>query len=319
MMDTTSISADGLDSTIPILSEIAPLGQRYPAWLVDIWGVMHNGLSAYQEAVAATKVFRARGGAVVLLSNSPRPSEAVQAQLRELGVSDDAYDTTVTSGDLTRHELSRRPGLKVLHIGPERDRPIFNGLDVTLVEAAQAELVVCSGLYNDEAETPADYNDLLEDLATRSVPMLCANPDHMVERGSRLIYCAGALADLFEDFGGNPVYAGKPYRPVYDLAFERLSEIMGREVAAEEVLAIGDGVNTDMAGAAQFGLDAVFIAGGLHASDLKTIGSKKRGAKADNAAQQNASEAELDHLDGAALATFFGRRKRPVAAMHLLA
>ncbi|MGV1014451.1 MAG: TIGR01459 family HAD-type hydrolase [Methyloceanibacter sp.] len=249
---------------IPIRDSIEDLGGGYRAWLVDIWGVMHNGRRAFPRAVAATQAFRARGGIVVLLSNSPRPSGSVQGQLRGLGVPDDAYDAAVTSGDLTRHELLKHAGARVFHLGPERDRPIFDGLDVALAGADDADLVVCSGLFDDETETPDDYVDLLRDLAARSLPMICANPDHLVERGHQLVYCAGALAAVYEKEGGSVIYAGKPYPPIYALAFETIDGLAGERVAKNQILAIGDGVNTDIAGAAGAGLDSVFVASGLH-------------------------------------------------------
>ncbi|MGH6865810.1 MAG: TIGR01459 family HAD-type hydrolase [Methyloceanibacter sp.] len=251
-------------AAIPVVGSVKEIGARYRAWLVDIWGVMHNGCDAFPGAVAATRAFREGGGIVILLSNSPRPSPAVQHQLRQFGVPDEAYDATVTSGDLTRHELGKHKGALVFHLGPERDRPIFAGLDVTLVDHDEAELIVCSGLFDDESETPDDYVDLLRLLAARKLPMTCANPDHLVERGHRLIYCAGALAAIYERAGGSVVYAGKPYRPIYDLALETAADLAGSRVGKDEVLAIGDGVNTDIAGAAGMGIDAVFVASGLH-------------------------------------------------------
>jgi HAD superfamily hydrolase (TIGR01459 family) len=250
--------------TIPVIDAIAPLGKSYAAWLVDIWGVMHNGMRAFPPAVEATRRYREQGGIVILLSNSPRPSEGLQQQLRSLGVSDQSYDATVSSGDLTRHELAKHAGARIFHLGPERDLPIFKDLDLTLVDAGQAELVVCTGLFNDETETPEDYEGLLRELAERKLTMLCANPDHLVERGHDLVYCAGALAHLYEEDGGEVIYAGKPYAPIYELSEETIAGIAGRKVARSEILAIGDGIRTDMAGAADFGLDAVFVASGLH-------------------------------------------------------
>ena len=218
---------------IPVLASIRDLGSRYRAWLVDIWGVMHNGHRAFESAVAATRAFRAQGGIVVLLSNSPRPSPSVQDQLRRLGVPDDAYDATVTSGDLTRHELAKHRGSTVFHLGPERDLPIFEGLDVKRGHPEDAELVVCSGLFDDDTETPEDYADLLSALAARQLPMICANPDHMVERGDRLVWCAGALASLYEQQGGPVIYAGKPYAPIYRLALETINKLAASRSAAE--------------------------------------------------------------------------------------
>lgn len=251
--------------TIPVVNSIKEIGSRYRAWLVDIWGVMHNGHSAFPRAASATRAFRESGGIVVLLSNSPRPSPGVQAQLRQFGVPDDAYDATVTSGDLTRHELGKYKGARVYHLGPERDRPIFAGLDVTLTDWQDADLVVCSAPFDDDTETPDDYVDLFRDIAARKLPMICANPDHLVERGQQLIYCAGALASVYEKAGGDVVYAGKPHAPVYDLALETIARLAGSDVRKDEVLAIGDGINTDIAGAGNFGIDAVFVASALHA------------------------------------------------------
>jgi len=282
--------------TIPVIDSIKDIGGRYRAWVVDIWGVMHNGRNAFPRAAAATRAFRDGGGIVVLLSNSPRPSPSVQAQLRQFGVPDDAYDATVTSGDLTRHELCKHKNARVFHLGPERDRPIFEGLDVELTGPEHADLVVCSGLFDDDIETPDDYAPLLRDLAARKLLMICANPDHLVERGNRLIWCAGALAAVYEDLGGAVIYAGKPHTPVYELALETISDLAGRDVGKDQVLAIGDGVKTDIAGAGSFGLDAVFVASALHAPG-------------------EGSEA----LDGPHLAELFAyQSRRPIAAMHAL-
>jgi HAD superfamily hydrolase (TIGR01459 family) len=282
---------------LPVIGSVKEVGQRYKTWLVDIWGVMHDGTRAYEPAVEAVRAFRAAGGLVLLLSNSPRPSPGVKQQLAELGVPPDAYDATVTSGDLTRHELDKQPGVRVFHLGPERDRPIFAGLDVELVGADAAELIVCSGLVNDETETPENYAELLERMAAQQLPMLCANPDHRVERGRRLVYCAGALAAVYEGFGGQVVYAGKPYLPIYALAMQTAGDLAGREVERREVLAIGDGVHTDIAGAVGFGLDAVFVVSGLHVAN----------APADGAS-----------LDGRKLAELFAGSKPPLAAMRAL-
>ena len=280
---------------IPVIASIKELGSNYKAWLVDIWGVMHDGMRAHGHAVAATKAFREQGGLVVLLSNSPRPSREVRAQLEAFGVPASAYDATVTSGDLTRHELAKTKGARVFHLGPERDLPIFAGLDLTLTSPEHADIVVCTGLFDDETETPADYAVLLKDLARRGLPMICANPDRMVERGRTLIYCAGALAEAYAAEGGNVIYAGKPYPPIYALAFEAAARLAGRELAREEVLAIGDGVLTDMDGAASVGIDAVFVASGLH---LDNTGS--------------------DALDGGEVAALFEGRKPPLAALRRL-
>jgi len=281
---------------IPVIDSIAEIGTAYDAWLVDIWGVMHNGVRAYPAAVEATRRFRDQGGIVVLLSNSPRPASSLQAQLTKFGVAGTSYDATISSGDLTRHELAKHAGTRVFHLGPERDLPIFAGLDIERVEASEAEFVVCTGLFDDETETPDDYQDLLRDFAGRKLTMLCANPDRMVERGHHLVYCAGALAEVYEALGGSVIYAGKPYLPIYELALETIADLAGKPVPRRRILAIGDGVHTDMAGAADFGLDAVFVASALH--------RPKAGGT---------------NLDGAHLADLFEGRKRPRAAMAALA
>lgn len=281
---------------IPIIDSVQDIGGRYRAWFVDIWGVMHNGRTAFPSASAATRAFRDAGGVVVLLSNSPRPSPAVQEQLREFGVPNEAYDATVTSGDLTRHELGKHAGARVFHLGPERDRMIFDGLDIALTGPDEADLIVCSGPFNDDVETPDDYTDLLSALAARGLLIICANPDHMVERGHRLVYCAGALAAVYEGFGGKVIYAGKPHAPVYELALETAERLTGESIGRHQVLAIGDGLKTDIAGAGGFGIDAVFVASGLHAPGEGS-----------------------ETLDGAHLAELFGQEtKRPIAAARAL-
>jgi HAD superfamily hydrolase (TIGR01459 family) len=287
---------------IPVISSIKEIRSRYRAWVVDIWGVMHNGHRAFPGAVAAARRFREHGGIVVLLSNSPRPTPGVQEQLRRLGVPDDAYDATVTSGDLTRYELGKHEGATVFHLGPERDLPIFDGIPVKLGRPEDAELVVCSGLFDDETETPEDYVDLLQKLASRKLLMICANPDHLVERGDKLVYCAGALAAIYEKIGGSVLYAGKPHPPIYELALKTISDLAGRRVTKAEVLAIGDGVNTDITGASRFGIDSVFVASGLHVP------------------ANSGGEAEPETLDERRLAELFADgKRRPLAAMRALA
>ena len=286
---------------IPVIASIEKLASRYRAWLVDIWGVMHNGHRAFSRAVAATQNFRKRGGIVVLLSNSPRPSPSAQEQLRHLGVPDDAYDATVTSGDLARHELGKHGGTTVFHLGPARDLPIFEGLGVKLGTPQEAELVVCSGLFDDEKDTPEDYLEPLRALSARGLPMICANPDHLVERGDRLVWCAGALAALYEREGGRVVYAGKPHAPIYLLALKTIDRLARSAVARNEILAIGDGVNTDIAGATNLGIDCVFVASGLHVPG------------------NSGGEAGAQELDAQHLAGLFAEAKRaPLAAMCAL-
>ena len=252
------------------LSGLGELAARYDGILSDVWGVVHDGVAACSSACAALQGFRARGGVVVLISNAPRPSRAVETQLRELKVPDTAYDAFVTSGDVTRELLAERHrGARLLHIGPERDRVLFEDLDVRLVAAeAAAELVVCTGLYDDTSETPDDYNGLLAALARRGLPFLCANPDRVVMRGADIVYCAGAISDRYRELGGRPQVIGKPHADIYRAALDALAGLRGAEIDRRRVLAIGDSVSTDLRGAADQGLDVLFIAGGIHAAEL---------------------------------------------------
>jgi HAD superfamily hydrolase (TIGR01459 family) len=249
---------------IPVLDSISPFARRYDAWLADIWGVMHNGLKPFPNAVEACQLFRQGGGTVVLISNAPRPRETVADQLRQVGVPDDCYDGIVTSGDVTQTLVSRYAGRAVYHLGPLRDLPIFDNLGVRLTPLEEADAVVCSGLCKDEVETPNDYASLLASMLSLGLPMICANPDIMVERGDCLVYCAGALAECYARLGGEVIYAGKPHTPIYELAFELVAEKRGTALPRHRIVAIGDGIRTDIAGAAAQDIDSVFVASGVH-------------------------------------------------------
>jgi HAD superfamily hydrolase (TIGR01459 family) len=209
---------------------------------------------------------------VVLLSNAPRPGTAVVQQLDRLGVPRRAYDDVLTSGDMARRLLQRRPGLSLFWIGPARDAGLFEGLDLRFVEPEAAELAVCTGFDDDETETPADYAPILERLRACGLPLLCANPDLVVERGGRLVHCAGAIAELYAEMEGAVIHTGKPHRPIYEAAAARIREIVGG-TSRPRLLSIGDGIRTDIRGAAGFGIDALFIAGGIHAEVLLRDGA----------------------------------------------
>jgi len=226
--------------------------------------VLHNGIEPFAPAAAACRQFRASGGIVLLLSNAPRPHGAVIDQMRDIGVPDDAWDVVVTSGDLTRRLIAERQGTPLFHLGPPRDQAIFDGLDVTFASPSEASFVICSGYYNDDVETPADYADMLAGFKANDALMVCANPDIVVERGDRLVYCAGALAEAYEKIGGRVIYAGKPHLPAYAMAMEAITRVKGRAVDRDRVLAIGDGLRTDMLGAANAGLRSVFVASAIH-------------------------------------------------------
>jgi HAD superfamily hydrolase (TIGR01459 family) len=241
------------------------------AWLVDVWGVMHNGAEAFQAAAEACAAFRRQGGYVVLLTNAPRPAPAVVAQITKLGVPREAYDGVLTSGDVTRGLVASWRDKRIHHMGPDRDRGIFEGLGIDFATSIEADIVVCTSLIDDMTETPADYATTLGGFRRRNVAMLCANPDLMVERGTKKVYCAGALAAAYEALGGDVVYAGKPHLPIYEIAETMVRDGLGRDVAKDRLLAIGDGLKTDMAGAAAAGLRSVFIASGLHVEGKQAL------------------------------------------------
>lgn len=255
---------------VPIVTSIAPYLDGVEAWICDIWGVVHNGLSAFAPAVDACMRFRARGGTVLLLTNAPRPAGAVEEQLARLAVPRTAYDAVLTSGDLTLRLIAESRGKPIAHLGPERDRGLFAAKRPKLVAIEAAEVIVCSGLYDDERETAEDYRSRLTAPARHGVPLICANPDVMVARGDRIIPCAGAIAALYEELGGPVIYAGKPYLPVYDRAFEMIAAGRGRPVSREAVLAIGDGINTDIKGALTAGIRPVFVASPVHMHEPMT-------------------------------------------------
>lgn len=239
---------------------------NYSAILCDVWGVVHNGVSAFAEAAAALQRARDRGIAVVLITNAPRPWNGVREQLGLLGVPQDCWDRIVTSGDVTR-DLIAAGSRRVFHIGPDRDLMIYDGLDVDLVEEFEASAVVCTGLYDDDAETPEDYAETLRRLRARDLPFICANPDIVVERGDRLVWCAGALARDYAQLGGRTLIAGKPHRPIYEAALASAAEVLGHEVSPDRVLGIGDGMLTDVKGAADNGIDVLYVSAGIHAAE----------------------------------------------------
>jgi len=252
-----------------VIERFEPLARAYDVLLCDVWGVVHNGVAAFAEAGDALTRFRAAGGTVILITNAPRPGAAVQKILDGLGVPRSAYDAITSSGDVTRGIIEARPAQRVFHIGPPRDRPIFAGLDVTFAPVETADYAVCSGLFDDTVETPEDYREILAFMRQRSLFMVCANPDIFVERGDTLVYCAGALADAYVALGGEALYCGKPHAPIYEAAVGQAAALRGGEVPPRaRILAVGDSVRTDLAGAAAFGVDCLFVISGLHAEQL---------------------------------------------------
>ena len=260
-----------------IIRSLADLTGRYDAVFCDLWGCLHNGQAAFPAAVAALQGFRATGGRVVLMTNAPRPKSSIVKQLDGLGVPRDAWDIVVTSGDAAQMGmLSGAVGRRVHHIGAPKDEPFFTDFaedlaayartqpPITRVALKDAEGIVCTGLADDLTETPDDYRAALLLGKTLELPMLCANPDIVVDMGDKRLYCAGALAQAYEQLGGTALYFGKPHPPIYDLARRRLAE--AGAPADPQILCIGDGVNTDVQGGIAEGLDTLFITGGIDAA-----------------------------------------------------
>ncbi|MFV1527736.1 MULTISPECIES: TIGR01459 family HAD-type hydrolase [unclassified Phaeobacter] len=260
-----------------LIASLAEVSSQYKALFVDLWGCVHNGITAYPEAVAALQAFRAAGGVVVLVTNSPKPRAGVAAQLGDFGVPQDAYDTIATSGDSARAAMfSGAVGRKVYFMGEwERDAGFFEPLkmlddpiDVTRVPLKEAEGIVCCGPFDTQADPDVNRPDFLY-AKQMGLKLLCANPDIVVDRGETREWCAGALARLYTEMGGESLYFGKPHPPIYDLARRRLAEL-GLDIADRDILAIGDGPHTDISGAMGEGLDSLFITGGLAAKETKT-------------------------------------------------
>lgn len=242
----------------------------YELILSDVWGVLHNGVDAFPAACTALEEARKAGLTVVLITNSPRPAPGVIDQLRVLGVPDSAYDRIVTSGDVTRKLIAEGPK-NVFLLGPERDMPLFEGLDVNVTGEADADAIVCTGFFDDEKEVPEDYHDMLVRFVEKGAPLICANPDLVVERGHRIIPCAGAVAAYFEQLGGSTRIAGKPHSPIYEAALAAARDVRG-EIDLAKVIAVGDGMPTDVKGALSYGLDLLYVSGGIHAAEYTVNG-----------------------------------------------
>jgi HAD superfamily hydrolase (TIGR01459 family) len=261
---------------ISLATSLAALSSPYRVLLVDVWGVVHNGVAPFKGACDALIAARQNGKRVILISNAPRLFSDIPPQFKRIGVPDGVFDFIVTSGDATREIIagwSKAARVRLHHIGPDRDLSVFEGLDIERVALDEASHVVCTGLLDDETETPDDYEAVLTQIARRRMPFLCANPDIVVQRGERLLYCAGALAQRLEKMGGAVIYPGKPHAPIYELAMARASG-----PSKSEVLAIGDGLGTDILGATRFDIASLFIIGGIHGGSFQSDGNVDLGA-----------------------------------------
>jgi HAD superfamily hydrolase (TIGR01459 family) len=249
----------------PILHHAEALLARYDLLLCDVWGVVHNGITAYAGAVDSLKWFRAQGGTVILVSNAPVPKHRVAAMLSSRHVPHEAYDDIVSSGDLALNHVAEQSYERVYCIGPlDRDQALFSALKARSVDLDDAQAIVCTGLTDDRNERPEDYLPLLHRARKRNIPFVCANPDLVVDVGGTLLYCAGAIADLYQSISGEVVWTGKPYPIAYQTAADKAEVLRGATVAKDKMLVIGDAVRTDLKGAENFGCDALFIASGIH-------------------------------------------------------
>lgn len=257
---------------VPVLDGAGELLAAYDVVFCDVWGVLHNGIKPYAAAGDALARFRAAGGTVVLVSNSPAPSSAVASLLDHIGVRRDAWDAAITSGDLTRTHLVERGYQRIHHIGPPRDLRVFAGLDLERVDLPRAAAIVCTGVVDDRSETGETYRPILLDARERALPLVCGNPDLIVEVGGELLACAGMVAALYEEMGGSVYWAGKPHAPAYEGARQLAESARGEAVPRNRIIAIGDAIRTDLAGAADYDVDCLFIAHGIHRDELMPAG-----------------------------------------------
>ena len=262
--------------------------------LSDIWGVVHDGLNGFPGACNALLEFRRQGGTVILITNAPRPAGSVQRQLRKMSIADETYDAIVSSGDLSRNYVEAHLNNTVFQLGPQRDSPIFCGLDAKFAPLESADYILCTGPFDDEVETAEDYREMMVTARERDLTFICANPDIVVERGDRLIYCAGAIAELYRELGGEVIFYGKPHPPIYERAFELAASKRGKPTPKNRILAIGDSVRTDLTGANTMGIECLFVTRGIHSADF----------------------AGLKDIDDVTVKRLFGDTRPPIALMR---
>ncbi len=246
---------------------------RYDVLFCDVWGVMHDGITAYAGAMDALRRFRQAGGTVVLVSNAPVPKERVAHMLELIAVPNDTWDAIVSSGDLALRHIEKMGYRQFYNIGPaDRDAALFNRLPGSVVALKEAHAIVATGFNDDVGETADDYRALLKDAKQHGIPFVCANPDKFVDVGGQLYLCAGAIADLYEEMGGDVFWAGKPHAPTYHIAHADAEKLRDDKVDWNRILVIGDALRTDLVGAETVGLDALFVAGGIHRDEVTENG-----------------------------------------------
>jgi len=274
-----------------LISGLAEISANYDVILCDVWGVIHNGLKPHAAAVEALLRFRVNGGKVILVSNAPVPAGAVRYRLDRLPIPRKAYDAIVTSGDIIASLIAERGDVPLFNIGPSYDRSLYrevrkiNGRLPHRTKLEDAHYVVCTGLFDPDAETPADYDPMLAAMLERRLDFLCANPDLVVHVGAKLMYCAGAIAERYEKAGGKVIQGGKPYPPIYRRALKMAETRLGHAFSQTRVLVIGDAMQTDVRGAIEQSFDSLFIIAGIHRGEIlktdhtKSDGDQKLGVK----------------------------------------
>ena len=252
-----------------IIQSLSEVSDSYDAVFCDLWGCYHNGLTPYSAAIAACQAFRRRGGRVILLTNAPRPAASVKRMLDRMGAPEDSYDAIVSSGAACQAALTGgRFGTRFHYVGPERDLHMLTDVGLLAEPLDAADAILLTGLRDDTTEEPEDYAVEIAAWKARELTVLCANPDLIVDRGEQRLWCAGAIAKKYEQAGGQVVWFGKPHRPVYDRCHEVLAELTGQDTPHERILAIGDGILTDVPGGLAAGLDTLFVTGGLSSTDF---------------------------------------------------
>lgn len=255
--------------TTQIITALSDISDGYDAILCDLWGCYHNGVKPYAAAISACRQFRDQGGTVILLTNAPRPAVSVKTFLDRIGAPKDSFDAIVSSGEACRAALvGGEHGRAFCYVGPERDLHMLVDVGLAPAPLDQAEAILLTGLRDDTTEVPADYDADIAAWAERGLTVLCANPDIIVDRGEQRLWCAGAIAQRYEEAGGKVIWFGKPHRPVYDLCFDVLNRHRQEDVPKRRVLAIGDGIKTDVKGGIDAGLDMLFVTGGLASNDF---------------------------------------------------
>jgi len=248
------------------LKGISEISDKFDVYFIDLWGVIHNGVQCYPEALKVLEKLKEQNKKIVLISNAPRPAAVVKVFLETIGLKSSGYDFLVTSGDITREYISLNSSKKnFYHLGPTRDIDLFKDLNVTLTSKEECEEIICTGLVSDEEEKLQDYKILLDFFLNKKIPLICANPDEVVARGEKIVFCAGALANQYKQEGGMVRYFGKPYSEIYSFAIKKIRAHKDFKDKKEiNTLVIGDNIKTDIKGANLSNLDSVLILNGIY-------------------------------------------------------